>query len=81
MAVFKRHLLLLLLQCDETLRDMVTSIAKDPGNLNLKTQFLGASELNLFICINHSFVIFRSLMIFQLLIREKAVLCFFMSKD
>ncbi|KAB5550531.1 hypothetical protein PHYPO_G00054770 [Pangasianodon hypophthalmus] len=28
--------------CDENLPDMVTSIAKDPGNLNLKTPFLGA---------------------------------------
>ncbi|XP_058269013.1 uncharacterized protein si:dkey-30e9.6 [Hemibagrus wyckioides] len=29
--------------CDEDLPDMVTSIAKDSGNLSLKTQYLGAT--------------------------------------
>ncbi|KAK3561083.1 hypothetical protein QTP86_028409, partial [Hemibagrus guttatus] len=38
--------------CDEDLPDMVTSIAKDPGNLNLKTQHLGASELIIHVFMN-----------------------------
>lgn len=49
------------LQCDESLPDMVTSIAKDSRNLNLNTQLLGASELILFICINYIIVLMHLL--------------------
>ncbi|KAM9469515.1 LOW QUALITY PROTEIN: uncharacterized protein C7orf78 homolog [Clarias gariepinus] len=45
--------------CDENLPDMVTSIEKDSGKLNLKTQFLQERELNYFLKPSKKMITFK----------------------